>query len=364
MKRAIIKGVSGAAVLGLLLSGCGFGNNEAGQEMDSPQIDYIDEGTDLEMEAGNEVDGTSEEEGAESEEGSAEISEETVDREIYLLDEDGMVVPQTLSLPKEEGALRQALEYLVIDGPVTQMIPNGFQAVLPPGTEIDVHLTEDGTAVADFSPEFEEYPADKELSILQSITWTLTQFENVEEVQIRINGYDQEVMPVNETPIGDGLSRSNGINLETGNASDLTQSESVSVYFLSQKGEEVYYVPVTRRVDREKDQMESVVEELLEGPEHESSLLSDFRNGVELTEEPTVEAGVVSLTFNDQILSELEGTAISNHVLNTLALSFTELEGIEEVAVSVEGTDEVLTTSGEVLAEPVSRPAQVNTGEF
>ena len=47
-----------------------------------------------------------------------------------------MVVPQTFELPKTESAAKQALEYIVKDGPVSEILPNGFQAVLPAGTEI------------------------------------------------------------------------------------------------------------------------------------------------------------------------------------------------------------------------------------
>src|SRR5699024_402390 len=61
---------------------------------------------------------------------------ETVKRELYLIDADGMVAPQTVELPKSEQVATQAMEYLVKGGPVTDILPNGFEAVLPQGTEI------------------------------------------------------------------------------------------------------------------------------------------------------------------------------------------------------------------------------------
>src|SRR5699024_1298232 len=63
-------------------------------------------------------------------------TEETVQRELYLLDENNLVVPQTLELPKSESAATQVMEYLVKDGPVTELLPSGFEAVLPADTEI------------------------------------------------------------------------------------------------------------------------------------------------------------------------------------------------------------------------------------
>src|SRR5690606_31953708 len=109
-----------------------------------------------------------EEENGEQDEGLEIVeSEETVVRELYLLDASGMVVPQTLELPRTESAAKQAAEYLVIDGPVTELLPNGFQAVLPAGTEIlGVNLEEDGTLIVDVSEDFKNYEAEDELKIL------------------------------------------------------------------------------------------------------------------------------------------------------------------------------------------------------
>ncbi|MBU8905091.1 GerMN domain-containing protein [Desertibacillus haloalkaliphilus] len=349
--------------LSLIVSACNFGADETLNEMDSPPVDYIDEGEPLETD----MDGDAPlvEEGEATEDVDENSMTDTVTRELYLLDQDGLVVPQTMELPKEEGAIKQSLEYLVEGGPITNELPSGFRAVIPSGTEVDVHL-EDGVAIVDFSPEFEEYLPEDEMKILQAITWTATQFEEVDRVQIRINGYEQETMPVNDTPIGEGFSRANGINLETEGVVDLVNSKGVTLYFLSQQGDNTYYVPVTRRVAKSNDQStyQTVVSELLNGPSSHSTLLTDIRYGVELIDEPDYQNGVVTLNFNEALLNQSEGEALSEDVLNMLVLSLTEQEGVEQVALHVNGESEILKASGEPLAEPVSRPTRVNTGQF
>jgi germination protein M len=45
-------------------------------------------------------------------------------------------------------------------------------------------------------------------------------------------------------------------------------------------------------------------------------------------------------------------------------LSLTEQQGIESVAVTVNGEAELVTESGQKLSEPVTRPEKVNTGSF
>ncbi|WP_088103748.1 GerMN domain-containing protein [Halalkalibacter urbisdiaboli] len=360
MRKVFFKGVPVLLFTTLTVTACSFGSDEAMKEMDTPPVSYVEEGDSLDIEElGEEI---SEENAQDEGEVDEEAVKDKVERELYLIDSNGLVVPQTLALPKTEGTLRQSLEYLVQDGPVSDMLPNGFQAVIPAGTTVDVNL-KDGTAIADFSKEFKEYNPEQEQQILQAITWTLTQFDNVEQVQIRINGHNQETMPVNGTPIGKGVSRANGINIEADNVVDVVNSKGVNLYFLAQNGDNTYYVPVTRRVSNETDTVKVAVEELLKGPSYHSNLLTEFSKGVALIDEPMYENGVVTLNFNEALLNQLQGSAVSQEVMNMLALTLTEQEGIEKVAVQVNGEGNILSESGEV-AEPVSRPTKINKGSF
>src|SRR5699024_7643220 len=130
------------------------------------------------------------------EEYTSEIGSETVARELYLIDANGMVASQMIELPllDSKEVATQVLEYLVVDGPVTEIIPNGFRAVLPAGTEIlGLNLEEDGTMIVDLSEEFKEYSPADELKIIESVTHTLTQFDSVEQVKLWVNG-----MPLSE----------------------------------------------------------------------------------------------------------------------------------------------------------------------
>lgn len=358
MRKMLRKGIPLLVLTMLTMTACSFGSNQAMKEMDKPPVSYVDEDESLDLEE--------EEPGEEAPDEGSEKGEavvETVKRELYLIDSNGLVVPQALDLPKTDGVLKQSLEYLVDGGPITELLPNGFRAVLPAGTTVDVNLKEDGTAIADFSNEFKEYDPSQEKQILQAITWTLTQFENVNKVQIRINGYDQEMMPVNGTPIGEGVSRSDGINIETDSVADIVNSKGVTLYFLAQNGDNTYYVPVTRRVSLAEESLAVAVNELLKGPSYDSQLLTDFRQGVALLDEPVYENGTVTLNFNESILSQLQATAVSSEVLDMLALTLTEQEGVEKVAIEVNGEANVLTESGQAV-EPVSRPNLVNTGSY
>lgn len=344
----------------LLLSGCGLFGGEKAKEIDPPQdVSYTED-----ADKGNEETLKEEKTTAEGEKG--EESAQTYTRQLYLIDSNGLVVAQTFDLPKQEGVAKQVLEYLVEGGPVSNILPDGFRAVIPQDTQVDVNV-KDGTAIVDFSKEFKNYQAEDEKKILQSITWTLTQFDSVKTVKIMINGHEQNEMPVGGTPISSELSRADGINLDTSGVMDITNTKPLTVYYTAQHNDQTYYVPVTTRISNdEEDPIAAVVKKLTEEPNISQSLLTDMQKDVKLLEEPKVEDGTVTLNFNESIYgsADEEKKMVSTHVLNSLVLSLTEQPGIENVVLTVDGKAELVNEEGKKITEPVSRPVNVNTGSF
>ncbi|MCY8145444.1 spore germination protein GerM [Bacillus inaquosorum] len=362
----------GPAVIGatcltsvLLLSGCGlFQSDKAAEEIDPPQdVTYVND------EAGADSNTTAAEktESEKSDTAKADQASSAVMRELYLIDKNGYVVAQTLPLPKSEGTAKQALEYLVQGGPVSEILPNGFRAVLPADTTVNVDIKKDGTAIADFSNEFKNYKKEDEQKIVQSVTWTLTQFSSIDKVKLRINGHELREMPVGGTPISDDLSRKDGINLETAGVNDLTATHPLTVYYLAENDDSEYYVPVTKRIDNsEKDDITAAINELAKGPSKVSGLLTDFSEDVKLVSKPKIKDGRVTLDFNQSIFGSADEKTkmISSEVLNSIVLTLTEQPDVKSVSVKVNGKSELVNEKGEKLTEPVSRPSQVNTGSF
>ncbi|WHY89090.1 GerMN domain-containing protein [Neobacillus novalis] len=332
-----------------MLSGCGLFGGETKKKIDPPKTVAVG-------------DKKASKETAAKEKGQVE---NTVKTELYLIDKYGYVVPQTLNLPKTTSVAKQALEYLVANGAVSNMLPNHFRAVLPEDTVPTVNISKDGVATVDFSKEFKNYQPEDEMKILQSITWTLTQFNNIHSVKLKMNGHELTEMPVNGTPISEHLSRATGINLDTTDVVDITNTKPLTVYYVGGEENSYYFVPVTRRVNNnEKDNFVAVVNQLIKGPSGKSPLVSEFMSDVKLLEAPKYADGTVTLNFNKNIFGGLEDKEISQSLLDALVLSLTEQNGVEKVAVQVDGKADIKNDKGKKLSEPVTRPEKVNTGSF
>lgn len=292
------------------------------------------------------------------EENNQDIVQETVARQLYLVDANGMLVAQTLELPAPESkeVATQVLEYLVKEGPVTPILPNGFQAVLPEGTEIlGLNLQEDGTLIVDVSEDFKNYEAKEELTLLEAMTYTLTQFENINKIKLWINGDPQEEMPVNGTPIGGGYSRTNGINIIKSDTIDLINSQAVTMYYPAEFNKNRYFIPVTRHVERVNDELfSSMVEALIDGPGYDINALHVFNTETSLLNPPKLKDGVLELTFSKDILQDIDKSIISDEVMETLVRTFTEQIAVESIEVKVENVNNLLNENGEPYNEPVT----------
>ncbi|RFU65920.1 GerMN domain-containing protein [Peribacillus glennii] len=352
-KRTIASTVLATTVL---LSGCGiFESGDKTAKIDPPkEVSYESDAQELEGS-----------ENSAKTEAKKDEAAQNVKTELYLIDKEGYVVPQTIELPNSQGVAKQALEYLVVNGPVSNVLPNGFRAVLPADTQIDLNIDKDGVAVVDFSPEFKNYKKEDELKIVQAITWTLTQFDSVKKVKLQMNGRELKEMPVNGTPLQEGLTRAHGINLDTTEVADITNTRPLTVYYVGGDEGSHYYVPVTKRVSETKqDNVAAVIDELIKGPSYSYNLLSDFMPDVKLLDSPKLSEGKVTLNFNKSILGSFKEKKVSKTMLDALVLSLTEQDGIKSVELQVNGSAKLMNAEGKPITEPVIRPEKVNTGSF
>ncbi|TES51051.1 GerMN domain-containing protein [Shouchella lehensis] len=368
-------GISAPLIVTLTLAvGCSTGADEP-VSLDDPEITYTNETeeTDPSLSEADE-EGSEEEKGAEENKNTDEDedadAEPTPDqdpeaqnlRQLYLFDSNGMVVPQTIELPKTDSTMKQSLEYLVADGPLQDVLPSGFRAVLPAGTTVDVnHLKEDKIAVANFSNEFEEYNVADEKGMFEAVTWTLTQFDDVDEVKIEVNGVELEQLPMSETPIVGNFSREDGINLDYSNVVDFTNSQDVTVYFLGSHENETYYVPVTRRVADADNEIATVVNELIDGPSLQMrTLLTEMNDDMMLLNDPEIKDGELVLDFNEAIQTMVgDQSYIEQSIIESIALSLTERNDVEKISILVNGKENVFSESGEAV-ETIQRPAHIN----
>jgi germination protein M len=334
-------------LISLLLSGCLYGPDEkTSRAIDPPPADLQPK-----------------DQGAAAGAAKAVSAKKQGGVELYLLTDTGYVAPYTLPVPKEKGIAKEALRYLVKGGPEEGILPKGFSGILPKGTQVKGVNIQDGTATVDFSKEFLSYDPKMENQILNAVTWTLTGFDSVKRVNIWVNGRPLETMPKGKTP-AQGLTRAQGINVEMAEGVNVSQSMPVTLYFLGQTPDNmVYYVPVTRMINRTDNVAQATLAELVKGPQNGSTLSSALSDSTQV-HSATVKGDTVMADFGKELLQYSDQKLASKDAIETIVLSLTENTGAKKVKITIDGKADGAIETGQSLAKPVMRPKVVNPGKF
>src|SRR5690625_6047963 len=74
-----------------------------------------------------------------------------------------------------------------------------------------------------------------------------------------------------------------------------------------------------------------------------------------LVHRPTLENGVLTLVFNQNVLKDADKGIISDEVIETLVRTLTEHPRVEAIEVKVEDIEQLVNENGEAYSEPVTK---------
>ncbi len=267
------------------------------------------------------------------------------------------IVPVVISVPWTEGIARATIDSLVSSPQVESILEGtGLQAPLPSGTEVIGLTIRDGLARIDFTEDVLDVREGLERSVLNSIIYSLTEFETVDEVEIMVEGHCLE-----EFPEGDSLEQPlnrKDINLEISDEVedlDLEDTEKVMVYYCGWGEEGIsLIVPVTRVVNRDSDLMEKALQELIKGPRAGTDLYSDISPAVKVNS-LTVEEGLATVDFTEEFLDFDGGITAEENMLKQVTLTLTRFPDVEEVLILVNGQEPELS-----WGQPLRAPDMIN----
>jgi spore germination protein GerM len=115
------------------------------------------------------------------------------DRALYFIrvDGDGDILRTRVSrsVPATDSPLTDAVQIL-LRGPTAEESNRGLITLIPPGTQLQSAQVRGSTAYLSFSEEFQfnTYGVEGYIGQLRQIIWTVTEFPNIADVQILIEG--------------------------------------------------------------------------------------------------------------------------------------------------------------------------------
>lgn len=255
---------------------------------------------------------------------------------IYLLDSNDYIARTTIrgcDCNTIETA-KDITQGLIIGGEKSNIIPNGFRSIIPSGTEILNVSLENKILTINFSKELLDINEKYEEKMIEAIIYSLTSIEGIDKVIIQVDGVVLSKLPNSGKILPTSLDKSYGIN-KSYNLVNTNNIESYTIYYVSNFNDTEYYVPITKYVNETKqDKIKVIIDELSTSPIYETNLMSYLNSNVNLIDY-ALDDKILSLNFNESILSNNTNDKILEEVVYTISLSIMDNFDVEEVSILV-----------------------------
>ena len=260
---------------------------------------------------------------------------------IYLLDYNDYVARTFIKGCSCSSAVDKAsdlLQGLIVEGKKSNIIPNGFKAIIPSGTRVLALNLDKGVLTIDFSKEILEINKKYEEKMLESLIYTLTSINGIDSVKILVEGEELKQLPNSNKQLPSLLDRDYGIN-KVYNLTGTNNIDSYTVFYVNEFNDNYYYVPVTKYINNDKlDKIKIIIEELTSNPVYESNLMSFLNVNTKLLDYE-IKDDVIKLNFNNLILSDITGNSILEEVIYTISLSVSNELDVKEAIFMVENEE-------------------------
>lgn len=250
---------------------------------------------------------------------------------IYLLDDNNMlgrtsvVINSKELIPKAE----ELINILIQGGKGESSIPNGFRSFLPSDTIINGVTYDNKTVNIDFSVDILNISTDLEMPMIESLVYTLTELDEVDNIVITINGNKLNKLPNTNMFIPDYLNRKIGIN-KTYKITSLDNVSSITEYYINSYNDNTYYVPVTKYVNDTRERIKVIIEDLTSSNMYMTDLMSYINSNTKLLEANVID-DKMELVFNSYIFNDYDKKDILEEVVDTISLSVKDNYDVNEV---------------------------------
>ena len=274
-----------------------------------------------------------------------EINEKDSNKEfenvVYLLDDDNYV-SRVISYYDEtdiDKVIRNKINIL-INGDKNL---DNFYSLIPKKTILkDISVNKDSVYL-NFSKEFLNVNKYIEESMVESIVYTLTEINGINNVYINVDGEKFVMLPNSKKVIPYPLTRSFGINKKY-DLDSLNGIDKTIVYFVKKNDSGEYYVPITKVSNLSSSKIDIIIDELKSTVNAQDNLSSFISDNVVLEENKIID-DKINLVFNEYIFSDSSKKTILEEVKYVVSQSIFDNLDVKEVIFSTKEHNNIVSIS-------------------
>ncbi len=192
------------------------------------------------------------------------------------------------------------------------MLKSGFYPVIPKNTKVIDWKIDNDVLKINFSKELLDITKDKEEQMIESIIYTVLENSEVEKIQIYVEGNLLKSLPKSGKVLPNVLTKDYGIN-KTYDFNSYNNINKVLVWFVKEINDEIYYVPVTKYIDDDRNKVEIIIDVLSSRNLYKDNLMS-FVDNLSLS---SYNINNKNLTLYLESNNKIDQTAV-NEIINSL----------------------------------------------
>ena len=236
---------------------------------------------------------------------------------IYLLDENDLLVKTKVFLDEN----KTSDKVLAIVDSLTlkkdNIFPDKLRGVINSNVKVNKVSLDNDTVIVDFDKNFLKINKNSLEKVVEALVYSITELKDVNNVKITVDSCDVD-------GYSGLLNRSMGINKEYDYTS-FKNLNRVVIYYNEIIDDDIYYVPVTKYINTDKDKVDIIVEELTTSYIYQDNLGSILDEELKLTNKEFID-DLLILDFNldlskakEEVLYTLSYSLFDNYDINTIS---------------------------------------------
>ncbi len=258
---------------------------------------------------------------------------------VYLLNKESYVARVNMVLNDKETLekIKDIISILTLNSKESAYIPDRFFGVIPANTKINNLSLENKLLKIDFSKEFLNTTEKNERKMIESLIYSLTELEEVDNILIFVEGKGFTELPFSKEKLPSLLNKDFGVN-KIYDIDSIKNTSKTTIYYGSKEEDYFYYVPVTYVSNNPNEKVDIIIEKLKSSPIYESKLISFLHANAELTNYEILEEEI-KLSFNNYIFEDIHNETILEEVKYMIYLSLRDTYHIKQVEFIVNNED-------------------------
>lgn len=242
------------------------------------------------------------------------------------------VISNTIDIDEK---IKEIINYLTIDNKSNNYINNKLKPIIPKNTQLINYSLDNKLLKLNFSKELLNINKENEEKLIESIVYSLTELDEVDNIMIFIDGQILTKLPHSNKNLPLLLNRSYGIN-KIYDLTNLNNSSKVTVYYFTNIDNTYNAVPVTIFTNDSKEKVEIIIKDLKSSNIYQTDLVSFLNSNIKLLDYE-IKENKVKLNFNQYLLDTFYDDSLVEEVKYAISNSFKDSLNINDIEILVNG---------------------------